>query len=742
MNEFNNIPNELKELPQWVCHRAKRPINPCNNNYAKAGQPQTWSTFDQAITAYKKNNHDGIGFQFNNNGIVGVDLDKVINEDGTLKPEAAEIVETLDSYTELSPSKRGLHILVKGDIPSEGRRMGFLEIYKSGRYFTVTGNIYGSLKPIKERTEQLKQVWEKYFSTIKDENKAGITYDTISNSLGIQDKYLNIGLEKDQTLIGMWNGIFSGCKSESEKDLALLGKLLYWCCGDINSAISAFKRSTFALSKDANHLKKMERSDYLLRTANKALTCLISTAAQDDKNFRLKHDVQEFTLDDMGNAQRLMTLFGNDLRYSYIKNSWFYWNSKVWLEDETGEINRLADRTVEEMYKEALKVNDQDKRDKLLKHASRTRSLNRRKAMIEGLKHISGIPALPEDFDRDQWLLNVQNGILNLKSGELRPHDPNKMMTQICNADYLSKATCPKWLEFLNTVTDGNAELIRYLQKAVGYSLTGNTGEECLFILYGKGRNGKGTFAETLLHLLGSYGKTAQVDSIMLKNAVSSGANPDIARLKGARFVNAAEPQKNARLNESLVKQLTGGDMITARFLYGREFEYRPEFKLWINTNYKPQISGNDDGIWNRVKLLPFIVYIPPEKRDKNLKEYLREKELNGILTWAVEGCRLVQKEGLAMPSIVKNAVNDYRSEMDIWQKFIDDCTRPRNNSSVSGQELYKTYNEWCIKNGEYTLSNTKFGREICRYLDKRHTRNGVEYLSIILNTQFENPFT
>ncbi|HHU73383.1 MAG TPA: DNA primase, partial [Clostridiales bacterium] len=205
-----------------------------------------------------------------------------------------------------------------------------------------------------------------------------------------------------------------------------------------------------------------------------------------------------------------------------------------------------------------------------------------------------------------------------------------------------------------------------------------NTGEECLFILYGTGRNGKGTFAETLLHLLGSYARTAQVDSLMLKNVSASGANPDIARLKGARVVNAAEPQKNARLNESLIKQLTGGDMVTARFLYGKEFEYRPEFKLWINTNYKPQFSGNDDGIWSRVKLIPFTVYIPPEKRDPNLKDYLREREINGILNWALEGLKLWQKEGLEMPETMKSATMDYRSEMDVMQKFLNECTKEK----------------------------------------------------------------
>lgn len=658
---------------------------------------------------------------------MGIDLDKVIAEDGTLLPEAAGIVEMLDSYTEISPSGRGLHIFVKGNIPVNGRRKGFIEVYKAGRYFTMTGNVYGAVKPINQRTGQLKLLWDRCFG----EKERALT-TPVSNADAPATGYLAIGLAKDSKFKAMWNGEYESerCISESEKDLALMGRLLYWCSGDVDMAVDAFMTSPHVEKKDIKHAGKLNRDDYMNITIKRVLKGLTSTAHHDDESYRQE---QGFTLDDMGNAYRLVGLYGGSIRFSYIKNSWYCWDGKVWQEDVTGEINRLADKTVESMYTEAMKLADPDKRDKLLKHAAKTRSIAGRKAMIEGAKHLSGIPVTPADFDRDVWLLNVQNGVLDLRTGEMQTHNPDHMITQICNAEYNPEAKCPRWLEYLDMVTNGNVELISYLQKAAGYSLTGNTGEECLFILYGVGRNGKGTFAETLLHLLGSYGKTAQVDSLMLKSAAGNSANPDIARLKGARFVNAAEPQKNAKLNESLVKQLTGGDTVTARFLYGREFEYRPEFKLWINTNYKPQISGNDDGIWSRVRLLPFTVYIPPEKRDLNLKAYLREKELDGILAWAVEGCMLWQKEGLGTPEPVNAATEDYRFEMDVLQKFLNDCTKPETNGSVAAYTLYKAYYDWCSANGEYILSNTKFGREISRYLSKRNCKTGLFYIGIKL---------
>ena len=283
MNQYKNIPEELKQLPQWVCHRNKIPFNPLTGAPAKAGQPDTWARFEDAVKVV--GNYDGVGFEFNNNGIVGIDLDKVIAEDGAVSTEAAEIVAMMDSYTELSPSGRGLHIFVKGDIPVDGRKKGFIEMYKAKRYFTMTGNVYGALKPINERTEQVMQIFNKYFSDSKSEKSA---VNIVNNNPAIETTkdYLSIGLAKDAVLKALWNGEYESekCTSESETDLALMGKLLYWCSGNVDAAIEAFINSPYAEQKDDKHTTKLERSDYLQRTAMKAMQGLTSTAAGDDEN--------------------------------------------------------------------------------------------------------------------------------------------------------------------------------------------------------------------------------------------------------------------------------------------------------------------------------------------------------------------------------------------------------------------------------------------------------------------------
>ena len=267
MNQYENIPEELKQLPQWVCHRNKMPFNPVTGAPAKAGQPVTWARFEDAMNS--SGSYDGIGFEFNNNGIVGIDLDKVIADDGTVFAEAAEIVSMLDSYTEVSPSGKGMHIFVNGDIPVDGRKKGFIEMYKAKRYFTVTGNVYGELTTIKERSEQVVQLFNKYFSDSKSEKSADINNPCISAT----KEYLSIGLAKDAVFKALWNGEYQSekCTSESEADLVLMGKLLYWCSGNIDAAIEAFMNSPYAAGKDDKHTTKLERSDYLQRTAMKAM---------------------------------------------------------------------------------------------------------------------------------------------------------------------------------------------------------------------------------------------------------------------------------------------------------------------------------------------------------------------------------------------------------------------------------------------------------------------------------------
>ncbi len=329
-------------------------------------------------------------------------------------------------------------------------------------------------------------------------------------------------------------------------------------------------------------------------------------------------------------------------------------------------------------------------------------------------------------------LLCAPNGIINLRTGELLSHDKEKLITKITNTEYTDKIDHPLWDKFLDDIFNGDKELIRYIQKAIGYSLTGSVKEQCMFFCYGEGNNGKSTFLDVISNMLGDYVSNIQAKSLIVKSNSGSSSSEDIARLKGARFVTSSESNEGARLDESLIKQLTGGDKVTASRKYEHEFEFYPEFKIWMSTNHKPIIRGTDTGIWRRVRLIPFTVNIPPDKIDKNLK-YKLEQELPGIMKWAVDGCLMWQREGLKQPVAVAAATAEYRSEMDTIDTFINDCCIIGNDYTEKAQSLFESYLEWARKHNEYEKSSTMFGREIAKKFEKKHTMQGTMYSGITL---------
>ena len=265
-------------------------------------------------------------------------------------------------------------------------------------------------------------------------------------------------------------------------------------------------------------------------------------------------------------------------------------------------------------------------------------------------------------------------------------------------------------MSFLNRIMDKNANLIEFLKRAVGYSLTGDVSEQCLFIFFGSGANGKSTFLRTVNMLMGDYSQQTATETLLVKQ---KGAIPnDIARLKGARFITASEAEAEQRLAESLIKQMTGGDIISARFLHQEWFDFEPTYKIFLGTNHKPVIKGTDYAIWRRIKLVPFEVTIPEQESDGNLLDKLQD-ELSAILTWAVQGCMEWQNSGLGIPQEVFAATDEYKNEMDIISDFINECCIESPNSRVLFKDLYQVYKNWCDENGEYPLKKNAFSRRI-----------------------------
>lgn len=743
---YEHIPNELKELPNWVnCASDKIPRDPKNGGNAKTNDKTTWGTFAQAVDAMRKYGFSHIGFVFDGkHEYFGVDLDHCLSNTDFCD----EFVNTLQSYAEISRSGDGLHIICKGTLPEGAKRRGGIEMYSFGRYFIMTGNIYNAqYNKVVDCTEKIKILHSKYLFSetpkIAPKQFERITMD--DQEVIDKARSCKTGNLFQLLYLGNWEGLYS---SQSEADLAFCNHLAFWTQKDSVQMDRIFRSS--GLMRDKWD-KKRGSLTYGQITIQKAIANCAEVyepkLTEDDTRLAIgmfrngnvvRQDVpkNQYDMTDTGNAQRLRDKYKGNIRYSYTRKKWMYWTGKAWRFDETGEIKKLADIVVEDLKREAFDVEDEKEQEQKLRFASKTANSSGKCNMIVEAQHLEGIPVMMDELDAYTDYLNVQNGIVNLRNGELMPHDPNFMMSKICNAEYdnVSGKRPEKWLKFIDDITNGDKELQHYLQKCVGYSLTGSVKEQCAFFLYGIGNNGKSTFLETIADMMGDYASNAQPDTVMMKRDGGSGINSDIARLKSARMVTTEEPTEGVRLNEGLVKQLTGGGKVTCRFLFGDEFEYEPEFKIWIATNHKPVIRGTDVGIWRRIRLIPFEVNITHP--DKQLRYKMRE-EMPQIMKWAVDGCIMYHREGLEPPESVKKSTEEYKSEMDLLATFMEACITIDYTvkEPIPANELYAVYQAWANENNEYIMTSRKFFLEITKKIpDKQRISTGIVYKNVAFN--------
>jgi putative DNA primase/helicase len=421
---------------------------------------------------------------------------------------------------------------------------------------------------------------------------------------------------------------------------------------------------------------------------------------------------------DIANAKRLATRHGKDLKFT-PERGWHVWDGRRWAVDDRGiEVQARAKDTAVAIFDEIKDAHDRDAR---MQHAKRSQSKSSVESMIWLARSEPGIPARLTDFDKNGWVLNVGNGTLDLRTGELRPHAREDLISNLVSVDFDAAAECELWDAFLWRVTDRNDELYAYLRRFVGYLLVGDTSDQSLHFLYGLGANGKSVFCEVLMRLLGEYAMAASPDMIMLKR--HGGIPNDIARLRGVRAALMNETAQGARFDESKLKDLTGGDTLTARFLHQEFFDFKPSHRIVIRGNHKPAIAGTDEGIWRRLRILPFTVQIPADEQDRDLLRKL-EGELPGILNWALKGCREWQTDGLKPPPIVTAAVNQYREESDTLGRFIAECCEVRPLAQVKSSSMFKRYQEFCEQGGECWVAAKDFPAELERrgFIYKRGT--------------------
>ena len=441
-----------------------------------------------------------------------------------------------------------------------------------------------------------------------------------------------------------------------------------------------------------------------------------------------------FTDTDVANAQRLAKRHLCNIRYTTAAG-WLVWDGKRWREDEKDvRIQALAKETSIAIFDEIKGAPD---RDIIIRHAKRSQAKKSIDAMIALARSEPGVYVELTDFDTDPFLLNVANGTIDLKSGLLREHRRDDLLTKFVPIVYDVNADCELWNKFLTRVTNNNSELYGYLRRLLGYMLTGSTTEQVLHFLFGLGANGKSVFIEIVNALLGDYAVIVSPDLIMLKR--HSGIPNDVARLRGARAALMNETNQGARFDEAKLKDLTGGDKQTARFLHREFFDFLPTHKLVIRGNHKPSINGTDEGVWRRLRLVPFTVSIPAGEQDHDLLTKL-QAELPGILRWAVDGCLEWQREGLQAPECVTAAVRDYRTESDTLGRFLSEECEIRNLAQVKSSSLYKRYQAFCEQAGERWIPLKDLPAEMERRgFEQKRTGFGVFYLGVELTQSVES---
>lgn len=774
---IDSLPAKLRESGLFCCWRyeerdgkqTKVPYNPHTGGKAQSTNPQTFAPLHMALAALERGGFSGVGV-----GVFGtlgaIDIDHCVSETGELSELAFDVMGTMQAYTEFSPSGKGLRILFT---VSEGFRYdkaryyinnqkAGLEVYISGctqKYVTITGDALTPGLDLDERGEQLRTVLEKYMVRPRAQTPTQPTRPAaaVPAPADLDDRDLIERAKRARNgaqFEALWAGNTAGYKSASEADIALCNALAFWTGKDPARMDRLFRQS--GLFRAGKWDRPTAGSTYGAITIQNA----IDTARQTyDPQAHFQRKAAQISIstvngplvladlhpeksdrygwNDIGNGNLFADWYKDLARYVPERKKWFVYNGRVW-EPDTGNLRamELCKRLADALAVYALGLPEGAVRDDYRDFVNRWQLRRNRETILKDAASV--YPVKLEMFDRDSWLYNCQNGTLDLRTREFRPHSPADMLTLISKAAYDPAARSQLWEKTVADAMSEDAGKIAYLQKALGYGLTGDTSEECFFLLYGPTtRNGKGTIMETYMALQGSYGKTARPETISQKDKANSGApTEDIARLAGARAVNIAEPGKQMVLSAALVKTLTGRDTINARFLNENSFEFIPQFKLFVNTNHLPKVTDSTIFDSGRVKVIPFERHFTEAEQDKGLKRKLRKAaNLSGLLNWCLEGLWLEQETGLEPPEAVKRATADYRRDSDKIARFLDERMEPDPMSEIRTEEAYAAYQAWCWANGHHPESMPAWKQRMeAHVIFKRKRPNGAGRNAAALN--------
>jgi len=758
---YEKIPEALKAqaafcLWKYEERNGKMTKVPYSLNGAKAN-PADKSTFaNYRLVTAKLNGYDGIGM-----GVFGefcaVDIDHCVYGD-KVDEIAQDIISTMNSYTETSPSGTGIRIIFKADgfYYDRGRyyinnQKKGLEVYVAGatkKFVTLTGNALNEMG-VEERSAEIAQVLEKYMVRPQKiastpEVKAPGSY--LSDESVVSKAQHSKQGEKFQAL---WDGSTAGHNSASEADMALANILAFWCGGDLEQMdrlfrVSGLMRDKWDRPQSGSTYGKLTLEKAVLQ-AKEFYKPIPKTCPKDDFDI-IAERLEElnpvcnnrYQWNDLGSGRLFADIYRDIARYVPERKGWYVYDGKRWVQDlESLLTMELCKDLADKLLTYTTTIKDERLRNDYLDYVKRWQKRNYRNTILGDAQSVYPIPM--KRFDNDRYLFNCKNGTLDLRTMEFMEHKPDDLITKISMVDYQPSATCERFNTFVDEIMSGDTEKAKFLQKILGYSVSGETRFECMYILYGEtARNGKGTIMESILRVMGDYGLSVRPETIALKNTVNSqGPSEDIARLAGVRFANISEPDRGLVLNSAQVKSMVGNDSLNARRLHENSFDFRPQFKLYINCNHLPLITDNTMFASDRVVVIPFDKHFDELERDTRLKNKFAEPEVqSAILNWLIEGYKLIQAEGLTKPSSVTNAICDYQQDSDKVSQFFDECVVEHKDYEQRTSNLYTAYRYWCNDNGFYAENNRNFLHELKRkYIVKRKRPNkGGEKTTLLID--------
>ena len=776
---YEKIPEELKTQKRWVCYKAvlregKSAKMPIAVRIGYDGQlvpsspdnPSDWGDFHESIRFCADNNLDGLGFQMGDKGMFGIDLtkDPATQEETTeeaYRNMCNDFYKELDSYSEWSISGNGMHIICYGDLPQTPSPSSNIKIYGPNMFFAMSGRIVGETpKTIRNRTKEIKDLLDKYerHAIVKkaevESKEKKPSQDALNDGDVIRKATQNV--KSGQRFQRLMAGDTTDYPSKEDAKDALCKFLAYYSkCNE--SQIDRIFRKSGLFDQEWDNIGENGKTNGYMCIQRAVEVCLSSGrgipsvgkkrnfAAQMNLDetgepiFRIsdtyKKTVKKYTLDDTGNALRFYDCFGENFKWDTKNKEFMFWTGKTWISDTNNICRKYANQLIVLLRDESVQMGariseetDENVRKTLvaarktfddnIRHLS---SKGGKDAMLNELQSIGSMPVDNSCFNKNPLLLNTDSGIVNLETGEVKPFDKNEMLSVNTKVE-VSFEEPTLFLKFLRDIlAQGDEqtveEIVECFQRCLGYTLTGLTTEQCMFLLQGDGSNGKSTLAVTIQGIMGDYFNAIDPQQLMIqKNGNSSvQIQNSFAEMVNTRFLLTSETDKGAKLSPSTIKRITGSTPINAQRKYGKPFWFTPVYKIWMETNNLPSIYDKDYGIWRRIFMFTFYRQFKESEKDKDLPDKLKQ-EYPKILGWCIKGAvKYLKEKDLKKPACLVRELEKFKASQDRTERFLISECRKADNSRELCSEVYKAYKQWALNNNEGAEAESKFREEMIK---------------------------